>query len=576
MFSKVGATMVLWVIFFAPMAHAQNPLRLPQFKQQIFDVVEQALWNRSAIDTESTSVFQANVRLLDVDIDPRKKEIVLNFGQELLDYDLETELEQVLNHILDNIGNVTKGLKEVDYMILIEGVPLQEFFSESDREAQEQVSLESDVIQEDFEAFRQFEVAPQGVLSGKRVVISPGHGWYWNESCVCWKLQRDYFWGIVEDFVAAEITMYLNTELVSAGADVRPTRNMDKSTGIGETGHAKWEESAKYHIKALGAPSSVWNSGGTDRNKDIRSRPLYANWVNGNILVSIHTNGGGGTGTETWYDNANGHQINSQRLASILNDKVVSTIRQQYNSNWANRGVKSCNACKGENRLATRPAAIIEVAFHDTQTPDNDALHDKRFKQLVAQAIRKGIRKFVVSLAGETVRFLSLVEGKLNVPGDGVIVNSDGGQSDIDFELQPQFSLRGVTSGITISVFPFTTVPLQDLSLQTNFSVTGRPLTQCSIGASGPQMLAPPVNGVQGIARSFSQNDLNELVGSVRNNPGCEDVSLDQFLVFGVILHDQTHIPIPSFVRQLDALAIGIGENVFPTDNTPSAFNTSP
>jgi N-acetylmuramoyl-L-alanine amidase len=133
-------------------------------------------------------------------------------------------------------------------------------------------------------------------LMGKRIVISPGHGWYLDESCSCWKLQRSYFWDIVEDFVNSEITMYLNDDFISAGADVRPARNMNKSAGIGETGHQKWEEGAKYYTKSIGAPSSVWNSSPSDYDKDINSRPLYANWVNSDILVSIHNNGGVGWG----------------------------------------------------------------------------------------------------------------------------------------------------------------------------------------------------------------------------------------------------------------------------------------
>lgn len=48
---------------------------------------------------------------------------------------------------------------------------------------------------------------------------------------------------------------------------------------------------------------------------------------------------------------------------------------------------------------------------------------------------------------------------------------------------------------------------------------------------------------------------------------GCEDVSLDQLFV------DSTLIYVPfgnGYIHQLDALAVGIGENAFPNEDTPT------
>ena len=125
-------------------------------------------------------------------------------------------------------------------------------------------------------------------------------------------------------------------------------------------------------------------------NDDINARPLYANWRNTDILVNLHTNGGRGTGTETWYDTGNGQQTNSHRLATNIQNNVVNIIRNNYNPNWTSRGVKGGNQ-HGENRWATRPSVIVEAAFHDKDTPDNAALKDERFKRLVGQGICNGI-----------------------------------------------------------------------------------------------------------------------------------------------------------------------------------------
>ncbi len=231
-------------------------------------------------------------------------------------------------------------------------------------------------------------------LTGRRIALSPGHGYYLNGSS--YVLQRSYYSGIVEDFVNHDMITLLHDLLVADGADVRPTRNLDRSAGLGETGFPKWQEAARYHVKALGADASVWNeSGFTHLEQDIRCRPRYANAVNAELLVSIHNNGGGGTGTETLYDTNNGFGTESKRLADILHAKVITAIRRDYNPTWADRRVQGFNGSYGENRLATRPAVIMEIAFMDRPTPDNAALQDERFKLLVATAVRDGIREFL-------------------------------------------------------------------------------------------------------------------------------------------------------------------------------------
>jgi hypothetical protein len=50
--------------------------------------------------------------------------------------------------------------------------------------------------------------------------------------------------------------------------------------------------------------------------------------------------------------------------------------------------------CKGETRLASRPAVIVGIADMDTLTPDNSALHDETFKRPVVQAIRDAIEEW--------------------------------------------------------------------------------------------------------------------------------------------------------------------------------------
>jgi N-acetylmuramoyl-L-alanine amidase len=230
-------------------------------------------------------------------------------------------------------------------------------------------------------------------LAARRIAVSPGHGYYLNGNA--WVLQRGFWQGIVEDFVNHDMITVLSRSLADAGADVRPTRNLDRAAGPGVSGFPRWQEAARYHVQALGADPTVWNEPGfTHLEQDIRSRPRYANAVNADILVSLHNNGGGGTGTETLYDTNNGFGPESRRLADLVHARVIGAIRREYNAAWADRRVQGFNGSYGENRLATRPSILLEIAFMDRPLPDNAALQDEAFHRLVAAAIQDGIQEY--------------------------------------------------------------------------------------------------------------------------------------------------------------------------------------
>lgn len=237
--------------------------------------------------------------------------------------------------------------------------------------------------------------APRGPLSGRKIALSPGHGWTWIGGA--WKLQRGWWWGINEDIVNAQIIMELQKLLVNAGATVYPAREMNTNAGNGVSGHPRWEENAREYVKSLGVPPVVWNSiNDTDTNNDIRTRPLYANYRGADILVSVHNNGacqnncGWKGGTMIMYDTNNGQEAGSYTLAKKVESQLIASLRS-YNSNWWNRGVFGYNGTYGENRVATRPAIIIEAAFMDQEYPDNTFLRDATFRYKIAYGIYKGI-----------------------------------------------------------------------------------------------------------------------------------------------------------------------------------------
>lgn len=344
--------------------------------------------------TSASTIERPNVSLQAVSLKRRldngRNEVTINLGAEMLRYGVGSrQFEDVVHTLHQRAYEALEGrVTNPEFSVLIDGIPLATWFAS-----------EQPLRAATLDSTR--DVAHTKSVAGRRVALSPGHG-YWLGGGR-WQLQRSYFFGIVEDFINTEFITELDTVMRGAGANIRPTRELNRQAGIGESGFPKWQESSRYYVKSKGAPEAVWDSLTTatsdDYDDDIRVRPLYANWrdasgVNSEILVSLHNNGGGGTGTETWYDTTNGFQVESKRLADTVHAKVISAIRSQYNANWPDRNVKGSAGGYGENRLATRPSILLEIAFMDTKSPDNDAMQDLRFRQIVANAISQGVAEF--------------------------------------------------------------------------------------------------------------------------------------------------------------------------------------
>jgi hypothetical protein len=168
---------------------------------------------------------------------------------------------------------------------------------------------------------------------------------------------------------------------------VFPTRG-EPAAGAGESGFPRWQEAARYHVKALGADASVWNESGCPSEQGIRCRPRYANAISADVLVSLHNNGGGGTGTETLY----GEQHGRRRKQTAGRHRAHRDHHggRDFNAAWPDRRVKGFNGT-GENRLAAT-SILIELAFMDRQSPDNDALQIEVFRRSPAPSAR--VREF--------------------------------------------------------------------------------------------------------------------------------------------------------------------------------------
>ena len=337
--------------------------------------VERALASAPRNYDRLLSPQQAGVRVLEVAIGgtPDAERITIDLSQRALTYEPSGNLEPLLDAIIQATASAVDARKLIDYRFTVDGLPLDRFLPQARQRA----------------STRALPLA-----AGGTVIVSPGHGLYWDESVGYWHLQRPRILGIVEDLVNWDIARYLRDELLAANINARMVRYPERDDGAGASGNPRWQEAAKYFVQTLGAPADVWNFGVDDYARDINTRPFYANWVDAAAVLSVHNNGGGETGTETWYDATNGYQDESARLAAIVQRHVVDAIRAGYNANWVDRGLRTCDGCKGENRLASRPAVIVEIAYMDTPSPDNEALHDEAFKRLVAQALRDAVQEW--------------------------------------------------------------------------------------------------------------------------------------------------------------------------------------
>ncbi len=255
----------------------------------------------------------------------------------------------------------------------------------------------------------QRETISTGPLSGYKIALNPGHGRYWNEIYTDWRWQRGLYFDIREDLVNADIIRLVTWALTNHGASVIDVREQDTLARTGESGLPAWQEAARHFAIYNQLPESVWNGAispyDTNYNDDIRARPYTANYYDADLMISLHNNGYDGTltGTETYYDISGDYTNPAQNLllAQAVHNSIIATIRNKYDSNWVNRGIKASDAGYGEIHYTAMPSILLELAFMDRQVPDNTYLKDQRFRVFVAEAIVDGICNYLGASCGD-------------------------------------------------------------------------------------------------------------------------------------------------------------------------------
>lgn len=157
--------------------------------------------------------------------------------------------------------------------------------------------------------------------------------------------------------------------------------------------------------------------------------------------------------------------------------------------------------------------------------------------------------------------FQSFVEGDPGIPGDGIFVSPG---VDALFELDPPFSLTGVSDGITITVFPSES-DIPDFEAPMIFGII---ISSGGAPCSAPEFtLIPPnqftFNGSTGFAFLYIQETFEIAVNNIStSSPECSD-NVDDYVITDITFRESFAIPL---FPDLDALAIGFGQNNIPED----------
>jgi hypothetical protein len=231
------------------------------------------------------------------------------------------------------------------------------------------------------------------------VLINEGHGYYFHHGYSDWRFQREPANGIIEDKITAEIATPLWAWMGVAGIPAKSAReatfgNHDPS------GKPLYLMAARYLLeKSFPDRPDIWHSLPDDVSdlreykEDIRSRPLYANALGVDGMISIHTNADIDASTHGTRVFVQPDRPESAELASMALCYMREHI--QANKQYADFSIARTPqfADKGENRLANMPAIIVELGFH-TNASDAAALKDPVFVASAMRGLAKGYRLF--------------------------------------------------------------------------------------------------------------------------------------------------------------------------------------
>ena len=249
------------------------------------------------------------------------------------------------------------------------------------------------------------------------MLISAGHGYVLvnatNPARATWAYQRPTISNQIEDLQTSVLASAVASSVTARSSGVtqylaRSTSNdpyNDACSGNPVVCPPFKNMAGRYYIKSL-LPDNpeIWNNYSAENKRnpkdheydDIRSRGLYANHVQADQMITIHTNAASNAGTPQ--TDASGSRIfynGSKTGAAALAANIACSMKEVINSNtqyasWA-ATTQQPTTGYGENNFANLPAVVVEVGFKDNAN-DAAAMADPVFQGLMAKGIEKGAR----------------------------------------------------------------------------------------------------------------------------------------------------------------------------------------
>jgi hypothetical protein len=231
-------------------------------------------------------------------------------------------------------------------------------------------------------------------------VVSPGHGVYFHSTYKDWRPQREAVNGILDDELTPVLASHLASALQFDRVTVHNLRDTAQVLTHQPSNNPWWKMGVRYLLEArMRDNHEIWNSKPDDkrrdreRREDLRSRPLYANHVNADALLQVHTNAEA-TGRASGLRAIVHPRTEDKRLASavLCSARELIHTKQEYAS-YGVQKVPEVASDNIENGLAGMPSVIVEVGFH-TNPDDAKLLLDRDFQQLAMRGVAKGYRLF--------------------------------------------------------------------------------------------------------------------------------------------------------------------------------------
>lgn len=237
---------------------------------------------------------------------------------------------------------------------------------------------------------------------GARVVVSAMHGYYWRVGDKVWKLQRPTRSnGIYEDLITPEFVAPLGNYLAArSGATVHLPRSRSQEAHP-SAGYPWWQMAGRYYLKDLYPDNpEIWHSLSEPKpnrynlwhyDEDINSRPNFANHINADALISIHTNASENPST----NGARAYVTLNRPYDLKMANNILCGMKELVHAKEAYKNYNIPSQADegnyGENTKANMPAVVLEVGFH-TNAGDAAALKDPAFRDAAMKGVEKGFR----------------------------------------------------------------------------------------------------------------------------------------------------------------------------------------